>query len=480
MKSSNSLLTLALTCAAITFGLAVCAQAQTLTYLAAFNGTNGAGPYASMVQATDGNFYGAAGLATSKGGSEIFRVTPTGEISTVYSFCSLPNCADGQGPLTPILGSDGNLYGVTSSTVFKLTLDGKLTTLHTFHCLGSSCPEGALPMGIVEASDGNFYGTTNEGGTGAPFPDGTLFRISPSGQFKVLYSFCSQTNCTDGGSPLAPPIQGRDGNFYGTGFDGGTSGGGVLYQLTPAGAYKVLENFCYDGLNCHNNGWPTRLVQDAKGNFFGTTAWAGSYNSGSVFEFTPTKRLILLHNFVYSGQEDAATGATLANDGNLYGVAANNNWDDQNGYGSIFEVTPAGGFTPFDSFYNLNGANAATYLQNGPLLQGTDGNFYGATAFGQNSNSGEGYGTIFRFSNGLSPLVKTVPVAGKVGKRILILGNGLTGTTSVTFNGVAGEFTVESDTFIRATVPSGATTGPVSVVTPSGTLNSNPQFVVTR
>jgi uncharacterized repeat protein (TIGR03803 family) len=164
-------------------------------------------------------------------------VTPTGEISTVYSFCSLPNCADGQGPLTPILGSDGNLCGVTSSTVFKLTLDGKLTTLHTFHCLGSSCPEGALPMGIVEASDGNFYGTTNEGGTGAPFPDGTLFRISSSGQFKALYSFCSQTNCTDGGSPLAPPIQGRDGNFYGTGFDGGTSGGGVLYQLTPAGAY---------------------------------------------------------------------------------------------------------------------------------------------------------------------------------------------------------------------------------------------------
>ena len=82
--------------------------------------------------------------------------------------------------------------------------------------------------------------------------------------------------------------------------------------------------------------------------------------------------------------------------------------------------------------------------------------------------------------NGISPLVETVPVAGKVGKRVLILGNGLTGSTSVTFNGVAAAFTVVSDTFIKATVPAGATTGAVSVVTPSGTLNSNPQFVVTK
>ena len=86
----------------------------------------------------------------------------------------------------------------------------------------------------------------------------------------------------------------------------------------------------------------------------------------------------------------------------------------------------------------------------------------------------------FDFSNGLSPLVEPVPTAGKVGKRVLILGNNLTGTTSVTFNGVPAEFTVEKDSFIRATVPAGATTGTVSVVTPSGTLNSNPQFVVTK
>ena len=229
MKSSKFLLT-ALAYAAITFNLAVCARAQTVTYLGAFNGTNGQGPYESLIQATDGNFYGAAAVANSLGG-EVFRVTPAGEISTVYSFCSLPDCADGQSPGTPILGSDGNLYGVTSGgswnsgTIYKLTLGGKLTTLHMFHCFGSSCPEGGDPMGIIQASDGNFYGTTQGGGTG-----GMIFRISATGAFKLLYTFCSLTNCTDGGGPVAPPMQGRDGNFYGTGFEGGTSGGGVLYQ----------------------------------------------------------------------------------------------------------------------------------------------------------------------------------------------------------------------------------------------------------
>jgi hypothetical protein len=108
----KALLTLTLAFAAFSFSLGMCAQAQTVTYLAAFNGTDGQGPYGSLTQGTDGNFYGAAALPSSIAG-EIFRVTPAGEISAVYSFCSLPNCADGQSPSTPILGSDGNLYGVT-------------------------------------------------------------------------------------------------------------------------------------------------------------------------------------------------------------------------------------------------------------------------------------------------------------------------------------------------------------------------------
>jgi len=211
------------------------------------------------------------------------------------------------------------------------------------------------------------------------------------------------------------------------------------------------------------------LVQDAKGNLFGTTIYAAnSYNSGTVFEITPTNQFIVLHSFRFSGGVAPGTGLTLANDGNLYGVAINDDFDAGGNYSIIYEVTPAGEFTTLSTSYNR---------PNGPILQGTDGSFYGTTPF---VDDGEGYGTVFKLSHGLSPLVKTVPVAGKVGQSVIIIGNNLTGSTSVTFNGVAANFTVESDTYIKAAVPPGATTGMVSVVTPSGVLKSNPQFVVTR
>jgi uncharacterized repeat protein (TIGR03803 family) len=168
---------------------------------------------------------------------------------------------------------------------------------------------------------------------------------------------------------------------------------------------------------------------------------------------------------------------TLASDGNLYGVATDNDnfasatSNVPNIYGIIFRITPAGEFTTLASFYDA---------PIGPLFQGTDGNLYGTTDEGGPGDSGYGYGTVFKLSIGSSPMVETVPVAGKVGKQVLVLGNGLTGTSSVTFNGVPAAFTVESDTYIKATVPGGATSGTVSVVTPAETLNSNPQFVVTK
>jgi uncharacterized repeat protein (TIGR03803 family) len=241
----------------------------------------------------------------------------------------------------------------------------------------------------------------------------------------------------------------------------------------------VLHNFCYDGSGCSNNAYPTRLVEDANGNLYGTTWWAGGSDTGTIFELTSTNRFILLHKFVRSGQEAPANGVALANDGKFYGMAAANDFDCCGLFGSIFEITPSGAFSSFYNFYTIGGLGPA-YVQNGPPLQATDGNFYGTTSFGQKSNSGSGYGTVFTLSNGLGPFVKPVPIAGKIGKQVLILGNNLTGSTSVTFNGVAAKFTVESDAYIKATVPTGATTGTVSVVTPSETLNSNPQFVVTK
>jgi uncharacterized repeat protein (TIGR03803 family) len=489
MKGSKGLLRfgLALACAAFTLSLAVCAQAQTINNLGLFDGLNGWEPYTSVIQGADGNFYGA----TSGGPGfkpNVFQVTPAGELSSIYRWCSQPRCADGNESSPLILGSDGNLYGTTyghsgdqygSGTVYKMTTAGELTTLYEF-CTTSSCTDGQYPLGIILAGDGNFYGVT---GAGGKFKQGTLFRVSLTGEFNLLYTFCSQANCADGSYLLFPPIQGADGNFYGTTFNGGTANGGVIYELTPSGTYTVLYNFCSSD-QCPAGQYPNSITQGADGNFYGTTQYGGALQGGVIFELTATSHeYTVLHSFPQSIYGFPQTPLTLASDGNLYGTlggGGSGSWDPAT-LGEIFQFTSAGVFKELAIFHagRPNGFNPLD-----PVFQGTDGNFYGTTAYGglggDYGGGGVGFGTAFQFSNGLAPLVQTVPVAGKVGTTLIILGNGLTGSTSVTFNGVEAAFTVESDTYIKATVPAGATTGGVSVVTPSGTLKSNPQFVVTK
>jgi uncharacterized repeat protein (TIGR03803 family) len=459
-----------ITLALLALGLAVCAQAQTLNYLAAFDGVNGSQP-STVIQATDGNFYAAtAGHAAGVEYGNVVKITPAGEISTLYNFCSKAHCSDGAWANTPpILGSDGNLYGVTSGggsylgngggwgIVYKLTLDGKLATLHTF-CTVSPCLDGEAPGGIMQAADGNLYGTTYAAGQ---FNAGTLFKITPAGVFTVVHAFCSSANCADGQWPEFPPVQGSDGNIYGTTSYGGTADSGVLYDLTPAGRFNVVHTFlCYHTI-CNRGGDPIGVVQDPEGNLFGVTEFGGIYGDGTLFEITSTHAFINLYSF-NSGESDPRAGLIPANDGNFYGTTQS----------TIFQLTPSGVHT---TLYDFTCCTAGEYPLTG-LFQATNGNLYGAVEFYNSAWNG----AIYSLSTGLRPLVEINPTMGKVGKSVLILGNGLSGSTSVTFNGVQAAFTVESDTYIKATVPKGATTGTVSVITPTGNLNSNPQFVVTK
>lgn len=472
MKSSNFclILGLALACGALIFSMAGRAQAQTLTPLAEFDGANGFQPFGSVIQATDGNFYGTTTNGGGHGYGNVYRITPSGEVTSIYNFCKRLNCADGETPeSTPVLGSDGNLYGTTTDingfghgTVYKMTLSGELTTLYTF-CALAECADGSIPNGLMLASDGNLYGTTFEGGTSGW---GTIFRISPSGAFTSLYSFCSLANCDDGVSPTYPPIEGSDGNLYGATRQNPT--GGVLYKLTLAGNYKVLYSFCR-GIFCTAGSQALQLVQDANGNFFGTTQYGGSYGYGTVFELTSQQQFIDLHDFDKTDGAYLNAGLTLASDGNFYGMTVEGG---PAGVGTVFEVTAAGAFRTLYTFAPPYGGEST-----GGLFQGTDGYVYGTTPGSQGNAP---YGSVFQFTTALSPVVETAPGAGKAGQSVLILGNGLSGSSSVTFNGIAARFTVESDTYIRATVPAGATTGVVSVVTPSGTLDSSPQFVVVK
>ena len=175
MKASRFQLNLgfALACTAITFSLAVRAQAQTVSYLASFDGTNGYQPFGSLTQATDGNIYGTTTNGGGHGYGNVYRITPSGEITSIYNFCKRPNCADGTTPESaPVLGSDGNLYGTTTGigygygTVYKMTLTGKLTTLYTF-CSLAECADGSTPNGLIQASDGNCV-IYRDAGSGAP------------------------------------------------------------------------------------------------------------------------------------------------------------------------------------------------------------------------------------------------------------------------------------------------------------------------
>ena len=455
--------------------LAVTASAQTFTSLAQLTEAEMDPLYNSLVQGTDGNFYGTSRDGGTNHTGSVYKVTPDGTVSVFYSFCSLAQCADGFLPYAPLLlAADGNFYGTTGSggttnhgTIFKLTSSGTLTTLYSF-CPAVGCQDGANPSGpLVQGFDGNIYGTA-----------GTIFKVTPGGAFTAMHTFCSLSNCADGNVPLGLFLA-RDGTFYGVTQQGGAQLQGTIFHFTPAGQFKTLYSFCAL-TDCADGTFPTgSLVVTATGTIYGTTEGGGNGNNGTVFELTPTGTLTTLYKFCglpCLDGEAPTSGLIQATDGRLYGSAQAGG---HNNRGTAFRVTTAGVFARLHSFDANDGAEPLA-----ALVQGTDGSIYGTTAGGGPRNRtvcpeippAYGCGTVFRESLAAKPFVKSVVRAGHVGDSIIILGNNLTGSTSVSFNGTAATFTVVSDTEITATVPAGATTGSIQVVTPSSTLASNLVF----
>jgi uncharacterized repeat protein (TIGR03803 family) len=455
---------------------AISSPAQTFTTLASFNNSNGSNSQAPLVQGFDGNLYGTTDDGGLRKSGTVFKVTPAGKLITVHYFCSRANCADGGVPESGLVpANDGNLYGITSSggtgcstcgTVFALTPTGTLFTMHSFN--GS---DGRNPLGLTQADNGNFYGTTGGGGSGS---GGTIFEMTPNGVLTTLYNF------EDFDYPEAGLVEGSDTNFYGTTITYSNPGNGIIFKMTHDGGVTVLYTF-----SGANGSWPVAaLVQGSNGNFYGTTAQGGPVNSacvstgcGTVFEITPEGTLTTLHYF--DGPDGLSPSGALVEgtDGNFYGTTSGGgpaNASCTFGCGTIFQITPTGNFTTLHTFQGLDGE----YPYIG-LVQATDGNFYGTTYVGGSSRAcAGGCGTVFRLSMGLKPFVETIPTLGCRGHHVKILGTDLTGATSVTFNGVRSKFTVVSATEITTTVPIGATTGTVEVVTPRGTLSSNAAFQV--
>ena len=437
---------------------AIGSSAQTLTTLASFTGYDGDEPHASLVQGTDGNFYGTTnyGGPNAMGGT-IFNISPGGALTTLYAFCGQYMCSDGDHSFGGVIqASDGNFYGTTqgggindNGTVFQLTPEGTFTTLYSFVGKDGSAPTAPL----MQATNGDLYGTTAGGGR---YGAGTIFKMTLAGKLTRLHSF----NGADGANPVGMLVQATDGNFYGT-----TSGGaGTVFEITPAGTLTTLHTFSgADGYS------PVAgLVQAVNGNFYGTTSSGGANGDGTVFEITPAGTLTVLHNFAGYGIDGANPGAALvqATDRNFYGTTTNGGDGDA---GTVFKITPGGRLSTLYSFDWGSGD-----LPYSGLLQATDGAFYGTTGQGGTDCCG----TVYRLSMGLGPFVRTAPGSGKVGAPVVILGTNLTGTTAVTFHGTAAAFTVVSSSEITTEVPAGAGTGKVRVRTLSGTLWSNVAFRV--
>ena len=375
-------------CAAITL------NAQTLTTLHSFGGSDGMGPYREgLVQGADGNFYGT----TETGGVDdfglVFKMAPDGTVTTVHEFVG----TDGEYPSSGLVqDAAGNLYGTTRAAgpggigeVYKITPQGTFTVVHGF----TGADGGVVYAPPLLASDGNIYGvTTNDGGLPS---SGTAYKVSTDGSnFSVLYTFCSLTNCADGGHPLGGLVEGPDHNAYGTTQQGGTFNYGVVFRLTPSGTYTVLHSFddADDG-----RGPRDKMFLASDGYLYGTTYIGGPGGHGTVFKIKPdgtsfTTVFAFCRNQDCSAGRSPESGVIEASDGNFYGCAGAGG----NGSGTVYRLTPNGQATALHAFNGSDGSNP--YCD---LLQASDGFLYGTTYIGGTANDG----TVFKVTG--PPVIST-------------------------------------------------------------------------
>jgi|HubBroStandDraft_5_1064220.scaffolds.fasta_scaffold00761_2 uncharacterized repeat protein (TIGR03803 family) len=477
------------------------------------NYPDGETPQAELIQGADGNYYtttfaGGSGACyddvqgLTPGCGAVVKITPAGVFSVLYSFPFDTNtnvAPNGMFPVAGLLqGPDGNFYGVTSGggssgtndcqpvqgifgcgTIFKLTPSGNLTLLYSF-CGGGGCgslpTDGADPRGrLAIGPDGNLYGTTQQGGVyNGVYNSGTIFRISLSGAYEIVHILSGGSGTGDGSGPVAGLTLASDGNFYGTTQFGGTSGFGTVFKMNLAGTVTILQSFSqFDSNGAEPMG---ALIQASDGNLYGTCYSGGANDSGTVFRLSTSGNFTKIYDFTVADVGVyPKTGVIQASDGNLYGVTPGGGI----GLGSIYQLTLGGVATAEASFGNASGN-----FPEGGLVQGSDGNFYvTSSSAGGSSNGVTDAGTIDVFSAGL-PLPKPgvlgfVPSSGAVGTRVTIGLGPYIGATSVKFNGTSATFKVPGSEFVISTVPTGATSGSISVTGPGGTTTSKEKFTVT-
>ncbi len=357
---------------------------------------------------TDGNFYGVTRSGGAAGLGTIFKLTPDGTLTTLHSF-SGPEGSNPSGPL--LLATDGNFYGVTDAisnpaldnqgTAYRLTPDGTLTVLHTF--TDADLASGVSPVGaLVEGPDGNFYGVTGAGGVEDGGDDGTIFKLTPNGTLTTLHALTRG----EGGGPRSGLLLASDGNFYGTTEFNGVHEYGTVFRVALDGTLTVLYAF-----NRTDGAEPVGgLVEGRDGNFYGTTSADGAAGAGTVFKMTPDGTLTTLHEF--NGADGGGPNATLlqGRDGNFYGTTFRGGYADTNfdpEAGTIFEITPQGALTTLRFF---DRATAQEFPDDdpvppgGPLFQAADGSFYGVSSV-------TGGGMVYHLTPDAAPTTPVVTAA---------------------------------------------------------------------
>jgi uncharacterized repeat protein (TIGR03803 family) len=446
--------------------------------------------------------------------------TPSAPVFTVVSDIPAVAGISNPGAQTIVQGRSGRLYstaqGGEDTAVYSLTLGGTDTKVVDTGNRGNG-------GGVTLGADGNFYGTSDNTGsvTCGLYGCGILWRATPSGVLTTLYNFQGTNGCT----PLTAPVQAPSGIFYGTTpySCNGVNNVGVIYSFTSGGVYKVLHTLSgADGAYPH-----APLTVGPDGNLYGGTSQGGNNNYGVLFRITPSGTYTVLHYFAGSDGYDVESGMTVGRDGNLYGTT---NRGGGGGVGVIFKLTTSGTYAVINpipqpstgpgtslvqgtdgKFYGIlntgsSGNNGVLYSvtttgtltrlhsfcqqtkctdgwgPSTPLVQATDGKFYGVTSDGgtpSQCNSGNGCGVFYSFDVGLGAFINLGTYSGNIGSTVGIFGQGFDSASVVKFNGVkATKITLSGTTYITATVPAGATDGRVTVTTGTTTLTSTSNFIV--